>query len=329
MVLSEPKLCTLDRCKHEIRSDKLVWSSYYDPSDTKPTGVQIFRYKEDSTDETEDYKCALHLKDCVTGCSCATSAGTAILIHKDDSWTVICDKSFDTFTQAERRTIDYSSGKPAPVLSADGAVSGEPVPSSVDALYNDIRVAQQKPKPAAAPAQAPAIPTQSGNVFQQVEDEFANLELAMEDTITQSTARTTTRSTTTRAPITPVEVTQSTARPTTTKTTTQTTTTTTTAKVVSQEQSTTEKTGNAGKKGKQAGETEEYDELGSLQTKYYVVVAFVIIFVFILIIIAVVLFMKMKQNRAGHAMISPGPDQEPLTPSGNGGAFTFDGKTPR
>ena len=41
-----------------------------------------------------------------------------------------------------------------------------------------------------------------------------------------------------------------------------------------------------------AGEAEDYDELGNLQTKYYVVVAFVIIFVFILIIIAVVLFIK-------------------------------------
>ena len=37
---------------------------------------------------------------------------------------------------------------------------------------------------------------------------------------------------------------------------------------------------------------EDVDELGALQTKYYVVVAFVVLFVLILVIIAVVLFVK-------------------------------------
>jgi len=321
---SESKLCTLDRCRNDMRKDEIIWRNYYGSGDTVPASVQLFRFKEDGY-----YHCALHLENCVTGsCSCAPSVGTAVLVNElDGSWTVHCDTSFNTFTQAERRTIDYSSGNSAPVLSADGSVSGDPVPSSADDLYNEIRVAQQQPR-TPAPIQAPTTATPpTGNVYQQAADEFTNLEMAMEDTQSKTntrTIKTTTISTTTRAPVTPVEVSRSTAT-----TTTKTTTTTTTAKVVSQEQSTTEKTDNTGNSGKQAGETGEYDELGSLQTKYYVVVAFVIIFVFILIIIAVVLFMKMKQSRAGHAMISPGPDQEPLTPSGTGGAFTFDGKTPR
>jgi len=144
-------------------------------------------------------------------------------------------------------------------------------------------------------------------------DETTTNAEAVAETSTTTTSSTTTSTTTTITTTT------------TSTTTTITTTTTATAEAVTSSE---DELKNDERVLEKDGDVlvEDVDELGALQTKYYVVVAFVVLFVLILVIIAVVLFVKMKKTRGGMQIISPGPiDQEPLTPSGNHGAFKFDG----
>lgn len=348
----ENKLDTLLKCQHKLTQDNINFEIYYDSADTVPNSVHMIRFKENDV-----FKCALFLDGCVTGCGCA-SGSEPLLINSDatlntaDAWNIEC-KEMETYTKVEQRSTSGSNENSKPkALTADGVVSGDKVPQDATGLLKDIRDANKGPEPKTITVTTPAVQSNDtivDNGLSEIKAAISELNdltnadfnigsksLDSDDpdtVLTTSTEAVEEKSTTTKAATTSTSTTTSITTTTTTTTSTTTAAPVTSAKV---EETTAKKS-----ETKQVDELEKdeqvlekdgtvlqdnVDELGALQTKYYVVVAFVVVFVLLLVLIAVVLFVKMKKTRGGHAIISPGPtDQEPLTPSGTNGAFKFDG----
>jgi hypothetical protein len=344
------KSCSMADCKHKMLSDNVLWRSYYDDADTVPGKVEMFRFK--GVDNA--YQCALYLEGCVTGCSCAT---TALLVNTAiGTWAVECEANLQTLsTGAEQRSVGGSTDDTANtnIMTADGAVSGDAVPKTLGDLLADIVSSiNHTPAVTAANTQSSSSSSSSGSNddgLEQLEREWSFLTKTMEELenpegkslesdaqspdVSATTSTTTTTTTTTTQASTP-KAQDTTAKATIAKDVVDINTLTSTTKspsTTAKVDKTTTAVNADGTTAKQQDVLkEDVDELGSLQTKYYVVVAFVIIFVLILVIIAAVLFVKMKKTRAGHAIISPGPtDREPLTPSGTQteGAFKFGSTT--
>jgi len=341
------------KCHQKLAKDDVDFKSYYDVTDETPASVNMLRIKGDDN----QFKCALYLKGCIKGCECGEST-EPLLINSDQdvagTWSVEC-KQIETYTKFEQRSVADTNAVPKPkAQTADGAVAGDLPPTDPSALLSVISQSNNPaPRMVSTPVASSDVSTDSGvaNSTDTDNNQTGSVDLLDElksiyhdldalnaistddaDGIARSldfedpdTVLTTTSEgadeTTTNA-----EATAETSTTTTSTTTTSTTTTTTaTAEAVTSSEDELKKDERVLEKD---GDVlvEDVDELGALQTKYYVVVAFVVLFLLILVIIAVVLFVKMKKTRGGMQIISPGPiDQEPLTPSGNHGAFKFDG----
>jgi len=357
----ENKLDTALKCHHKLSVDNVDFKDYYDATgtgpDTIPGSVNMLRFKGDD----DVFKCALYLKGCVKGCGC-TGGTEALLINSDqsldtpDAWSIEC-KELETYTKVEQRSVADSNAVPKPkAQTADGVVGGDVPPTDSSSLLSIINQANNPaPKVTSKPVTSSNViadqDTASESSLNDINSIYNDLDelmmarsLGSEDpdtvltteaveektttTTAKATAPTTAKATAGTSTTTTAKATAATSTTTTTTTTTTTktkTSSTTTAEPVTTPEAKLKKDERVMEKDGDVLE-DDVDELGALQTKYYVVVAFVVVFVLILVFIAVVLFIKMKKTRGGMQIISPGPmDQEPLTPSGNQGAFKFDG----
>jgi len=334
--------------------------------DTIPGSVNMLRFKGDDDVFKCALYLKGCVKGCgCTGGTEALLINSDQSLDTPDAWSIEC-KELETYTKVEQRSVADSNAVPKPkAQTADGVVGGDVPPTDSSSLLSIINQANNPaPKVTSKPVTSsnviadtdnPKTATEGTNdiksLFSDLNDLMQNpnaRSLGSEDPDTVLTTEAVEEKTTTTA-----KATAATSTTTTAKATAATSTTTTTAKATAATSSTTTTTTTTTTKTKTSSTTtaepvttpeaklkkdervmekdgdvleDDVDELGALQTKYYVVVAFVVVFVLILVFIAVVLFIKMKKTRGGMQIISPGPmDQEPLTPSGNQGAFKFDG----